>query len=222
MRDGTGGGGGGVSGTGGTNTGQGGAAGATATPFVCSQIIGLTLTSEWYLAGFENGVDPTRWQLKFAQSAYVNQWANASSSFWNTAVMSPCSKNSTAPDRVILVALSWTIMAQADWEAAVTGAVNTIKLKYPAVRRIELMTIVRGPQNRSCGDPNVYAENTHIPVALDNALAKVAETSPELVKVAPKFEVSACSDFTGVGPHLTVAGNAKMAGVISAHYAQQP
>jgi hypothetical protein len=163
--------------------------------------MGLTLTRQWYEAGFEKGVVDAGWQLKAAQSAYVDEWAKADGPFWATPLISPCQTSSSAPDHVVFAVLSWTIMAQADWETAIRGAVTNIQSKYAGVRRIDLMTIIRGPANAACGDPNVYAENTHIPAALDAALAAVAAGSPTLVHVAPQFAVDACSDFEGTGPH---------------------
>ncbi len=200
--------------------GSGGSAGAAG--FVCSQVQGLTLTRQWYLAGFEAGVVDGEWQMKAAQSAYVDEWAKSDSPFWNTPLESPCQNGSTQPDRVVFVVLSWTIMTQNDWQIAVQGAVDAIQAKYAGVRRIDLMTIIRGPDNQACGDPNAYAESTHIPAPLDAALAQVAAASPTLVHVAPQFAVDDCSDFEGVGPHLTAAGNAKLAAEIAASFAGQP
>jgi hypothetical protein len=209
----------------GGNKGGGGAGGGSAgagapTDFVCTQFMGLQLTSQWYAGGFETVVPAARYQIKWAEHAYVDEWANPNSSFWNIAITSPCSQQSTSPDRVVLTALSWTIMAEKDWEAAVTADVNNIKSHYPNVKSIELMTIIRGPGNVACGNPNVYAESTHIPAPLDEALVQVAAKFPGLVSVAPKFEASACSDFEGTGPHLTAAGDAKIAKLIGAHYAK--
>jgi hypothetical protein len=210
----------GEAGAAGSGAGSGGAAPQGA--FTCSEVLGLTLTKEWYVAGFEQGVVDGKWQLKAAQSAYVDEWAKSDSPFWATPVVSPCEVGSTAPDHVVFAVLSWTIMTQADWEKAIGGAVTSIKSKYPGVARIELMTIVRGPGNAACGDPNVYAENTHIPAALDAALAKVAAGSPALVHVAPQFSVDSCADFKGTGPHLTDAGNAKLAAKIATAFASVP
>jgi hypothetical protein len=201
--------------------GGGGSAGAGApTDFVCTQFMGLQLTSQWYAGGFETVVPAARYEIKWAEHAYVEEWANPNSTFWNLAITSPCSQQSTSPDRVVLTALSWTIMAEMDWEAAVTADVNNIKAHNPNVKSIELMTIIRGPGNAACGDPNVYAESTHIPATLDQALLQVAAKFPGLVSVAPKFEASACSDFEGTGPHLTAAGDTKIGKLIGAYYAK--
>ena len=59
-----------------------------ASGFICSQVIGLMVTGEWYGAGFESVVDNTRWQIKNAHHAYTNEWANPQSSFWSTPISS--------------------------------------------------------------------------------------------------------------------------------------
>jgi hypothetical protein len=199
-------------------------AGATADQsFVCSQVMGLELTDQWYTAGFETapGIEDARWQIVWKEHAYIDEWANPNSTFWAIPPMSPCTQESNSPDRVLLVALSWTIVTLAEWETNVQQDINNIKAKYPNVRQIVLMTIVRGPGNISCGDTTVVAENTLIPAYVDQALAEVATGSPDLVKVAPKFAASACTDFMETGPHLTAAGDAEMAQKIAAAYANQ-
>ena len=58
---------------------------AAQSQFVCNQVIGLTLTREWYQAGFEQapGIADDRWQLKARQSGYITEWSNPNSDFWN-------------------------------------------------------------------------------------------------------------------------------------------
>jgi hypothetical protein len=191
--------------------------------FVCSQVMGLMLTDQWYTAGFETepGIDDARWQLKWMDHAYIDEWANPNSTFWGIVPTSPCAQDSSSPDRVLLVALSWTLVTLADWETNVQKDVDNIKAKYPNVKQIVLMTIVRGPGNVSCGNTTVVAENTLIPSYVDQALADVAATSPDLVKVAPPFAANSCADFMGTGPHLTAAGDAEMAQKIAAAFANQ-
>ena len=191
--------------------------------FVCSQVLGLMLTDQWYTAGFEKapGIDDARWQLKWMDHAYIDEWANPNSTFWGIAPTSPCATSSNSPDRVVLVALSWTILTLADWQTNVQKDVDNIKAKYPSVKQIVLMTIIRGPGNKSCGNTTVVAENTLIPSYVDQALANVAAASPDLVKVAPKFEAAACSDFMGTGPHLTAAGDMAIAQMVAAAFANQ-
>lgn len=200
------------------------ATGATAPEhFVCSQVMGLMLTDQWYTAGFETapGIDDARWQLKWMDHSYIDEWANPNSAFWAIVPASPCAQDSDNPDRVLLVALSWTLVTLADWEMNVQEDVDNIKAKYSNVKQIVLMTIVRGPNNVSCGNTTVVAENTLIPSYVDQALADVAAATPNLVKVAPKFAASSCADFMGTGPHLTAAGDAEIAQMVAATYANQ-
>jgi len=229
----TGSGGGPAPGTGGSVVGAGGAGGApagnggggTSPPqtFACSSVLGLMLTSQWYNAGFEQapGIDNTRWQLKWMEHAYIDEWANANSAFWDITPLSACAQGSSNPDRVVLIALSWTIATLADWESNVTKDVENIKAKYSNLKQIVLMTIVRGPGNTSCGNTTVLAENTLIPTYVDQALANVAAKYPTLVKVGPKTEAAACSDFMGTGPHLTTAGDSAAAKSIATFFAGQ-
>lgn len=206
---------------GGSSAGSAGAGGSQT--FACSQVMGLMLTDQWYTAGFEKapGIDDARWQLKWMEHAYIDEWANANSAFWGIAPMSPCAQSSNSPDRVVLVALSWTLVTLADWETNVQKDVDNIKAKYPNVKQIVLMTIIRGPGNKSCGNTTVVAENTLIPPYVDQALANVASRAQDLVKVAPKYEAAACSDFMGTGPHLTAAGDMAIARMVAATFANQ-
>jgi hypothetical protein len=215
---------------GGIPAGGGGAAGGGGMPamdplpekdFVCSEVVGLALTSQWYLAGFETSVNDARWQLKWAEHSYVDEWAKPDSPFWATPPVSRCAQKSTSPDRVVFVALSWTIMAKQDWQTALTSDVKNLKAKYADLRSIDLLTIVRGPGNQACGTQG-YAESTKVPANLDAAIAEVASQFPGLVHVGPVIEATACSDFTGGGPHLTADGDKKLAGLYGAYYAKLP
>ncbi len=219
-----------AAGGGGAHADAGGAApdassGSAPTPqtFVCSEVMGLMLTDQWYTAGFEKaaGIDDARWQLKWMDHAYIDEWANPNSTFWGIVPTSPCAQDSSNPDRVVLVALSWTLVTLADWETNVQKDVDNIKAKYSNIKQIVLMTIIRGPNNVSCGNTTVVAENTLIPSYVDQALADVAAANPNLVKVAPKFAAASCADFMGTGPHLTPAGDTAIAQMVAATYANQ-
>jgi hypothetical protein len=189
------------------------------TTFNCTQVMGLLLTSQWYLAGFEGSVDNAKWQIKWAEHSYIDEWAKPASPFWATAVTSPCAQGSTNPDRIIFTALSWAITSLSQWETDVGLDVDNIKTHYPNVKEIVLMTIIRGPGNKSCGNTTVVAENTLIPTWVDQALANVAARNPGLVKVGPKVEAASCADFIGTGPHLTAAGDAAAAKKVAAAFA---
>jgi hypothetical protein len=206
---------GGAGGAAGGGAGAGGAAGG----FVCNQVTAMTLTAEWYNAGFENGVVDSHWQLKAMEHGYITEWANPNSTFWNAPVTSPCAQQTTSPDRIVLTVLSWTITAQSDWETQITAAIADLMMKYPAVRRIDLLTVIRGPNNMVCPTPPAAGETIAMPPALDAAIAAVASRNPGLVFAGPKFEAPNCAAFSGGGPHLTTAGNMNMAKMISAYFA---
>ena len=206
-------------GSGGTN---GGTDGAAPTGFVCSQVTAMTLTREWYDAGFETFVAANRWQLKAREHGYITEWSNPNSDFWNEPIESPCAQGSTQPDHVVLTVLSWVpacCTTQAQWQTQITGAINTLKAKYPGLRRIDLMTVIRGPGNQLCPAAPAAGETIVIPPELDGALAAAATQFPNLVFVAPKFEAPNCAAFSGGGPHLTTAGNTAVAATIGAYFA---
>ena len=199
------------------------AAQAGGNQFVCNQVIGLTLTREWYQEGFEKavGIADDRWQLKARQSGYITEWSNPTSAFWNHEPQSPCANGSASPDHVVLTVLSWRppcCATQAEWEAQVGKAVATLQSKYAGLKRIDLMTVVRGPRNQGCPAPPATDEYIAMPQEFDAALAGVAAKFPGLVFVGPKAEASSCAAFVGGGPHLTKEGNAEVAKAIAAYF----
>ena len=93
-----------------------------------------------------------------------------------------------------------------------------LKAKYTGLKRIDLMTVIRGAGNQLCAMAPAAGETIVIPPELDAALAAAAAQFPNLVFVAPKFEAANCAAFSGGGPHLTAAGNAAVARNISAYF----
>src|SRR4029079_15729100 len=136
-------------------------------------------------------------------------------------VESPCTNGSTNPDHVVLTVLSWVpacCTTPSEWAAQITAAINTFKAKYSALKRIDLMTVIRGPGHMLCPTPPAAGETIVIPPELDAALAAAATKFPNFVFVAPKFEAPNCAAFSGGGPHLTTAGNTAVAKMISAAF----
>ena len=215
------GGGGGAGGAGGrggaSGTGGGGGSGG---PFVCSQVTGGKLTEEWFAAGFENVVDNARWQVKWREDAYVEEWANLQSSFWTAQIDSVCANNTSAPDRLVFGTVSFKYKTQAEWRTGITQAVNNFKSKWPSVRRINLVTQIRGPNNMLCPTPPTAGETIAVPAEQDAAMADVAAAFPGFVFVGPKVVAHACSEFQGGGPHLTAAGNMANVSVLADYFVQ--
>jgi len=221
-RGGTGGtaGGGGRGGTGGTAGSGGAAGGANNGPFVCNQVTGGKLTYEWFAAGFENVVDDRRWQAKWREDAYVEEWADAQSSFWSAQVDSACASSTTAPDRLVFGTVSFKFKTQAEWRTNITAAINNFKARWPTVRRIDLVTQIRGPNNMLCPTPPTAGETIAVPPEQDAAMAEVAAAFPGFVFVGPKVVAHSCSEFQGGGPHLTTAGNMANVPVLSDYFVQ--
>jgi hypothetical protein len=184
--------------------------------FTCTLLIGINATAEWFNAGFETMVDGARWELVRVHSGFVDLWANPDSAFWSTAPTSACAMNPRAPDRIIFVGLRFEWTSKDQWVTALTGVVKNIKAKYPGIKRIELATFVRGPGNKPCGSAPAYRSTIH--PSQDEAIAQVVATEPGLLLASPKFEVAACSEFSGNPPHFSSTGTKAVAARIAQHY----
>jgi len=192
--------------------------GGSVGPFVCSQLTGGKRTEEWFVAGFEKVVDNARWQVKWREDAYVEVWADAQSSFWTAQVDSTCAKASSAPDRLVFGTVSFKYKTQAEWRNGITQAINNFKAKWPSIRRVDLVTQIRGPKNMLCPTAPIAGETIAVPAEQDAGMADVAAAFPGFVFVGPKVEAHSCSDFQGGGPHLTAAGNMANVSVLSDYF----
>jgi hypothetical protein len=185
-----------------------------AAPYVCTQIMGVSVTGDWFGAGFETGVDDKRFQAITRSHAFIELWGDPKNDIWTVPVVSPCAERSTNPDRVVFTTVNWQFKTTEEWVTAMTKVVNVLKAKYSGLRRIELLTMLRAPGNKTCGnDMSVVAP------AVDEAVAKVVAANPTLVTPGPKLEAPSCAVFTKGGPHYTPLGMAAVAKVYAAHYA---
>jgi hypothetical protein len=183
--------------------------------FDCTRVLGVSTTGDWFKAGFEALVEDGRWEAVTRKGAFVDQWGDPTSPPWVEPVVSPC-VGGVRPDRVLLTAVHWGYTTAAEWEEALTRAVSVIRAKHSTVRRIELLTMLRGPGNRSCGNPR-----TVVAPYIDEAIEGVVRRFPGLVVAGPRFELPTCAPFVDGGPHFTKAGMTEVARVIAAHYAAQ-
>jgi hypothetical protein len=101
----------------------------------------------------------------------------------------------------VLFAANWSLQSQTDWTKVLEAFVATAKQRYPALKSLEIFTVLRGPKNQSCGDP----KSTVDPM-IDAAIAAVAAAHPDLVRAGPRLEASDCSVFEKGGPHFTPEG----------------
>jgi hypothetical protein len=216
--------GGGVSGGGaaGTSPNNGTDGGVSTKTFTCNTVLGLDSTSDWYTNGFETYVDDAKWQLIYNHPGYVEDWGNSTDAVYSKAPTSPCTANSTNPDRVILNVFADPSGTLTSTSAMVTGlskAVDTIKSKYSRLKRLDLLTMSRGPNNQQC----FSSANTVVASYVDDAITMVAAAYPGLVTASPKFYVTSCNDFDSSNPpHLSTAGKTNMAKVYGDYYSTEP
>jgi rhamnogalacturonyl hydrolase YesR len=187
------------------------AAPATKSPYACTEVIGVSVTGDWFNAGFEQGLQNDRWQVRWKAHAFIEQWADPQNEIWKVAPQSPCASHADNPDHVIFTGVNWQYKTREDWEQKYVAVVETLKSKYPGVRRIDLLTMLRGPQNKTCGSSMTVVEPF-----IDEALTAVVAKYPGLVYPAPKVETPSCEVFTKGGPHFTPAGMAAVAKIYNA------
>jgi hypothetical protein len=207
------------------NTGSGGSkdggVDASSNNYTCNCVLGLDSTSDWYINGFETYVTDSRWQLIYNHPAYVEDWGSSTDAVYSKAPTSPCASDSTNPDRVILNVFPDPSGSLTTTAALVTGlstAITTIKSKYSHLKRLDLLTMSRAPNNQACS--GAANSNTVVPSFVDDAITMVAAANPGLVVASPKFYVTNCSDFDLTNPpHLSTAGKTNMAKVYGQHYA---
>jgi hypothetical protein len=174
--------------------------------FVCTQVMGVSVTGDWFGAGFEDGIDAERWQSLWRQHAFLDLWADPESELWAMKPHSPCEARSDNPDRVIFTGVQWEWKTREAWQEGLSAVVANIRKRYPGVRRIDLLTMLRGPGNRTCG-----SDMTVVAPYVDEAVAAVAAKFKGLVVAGPLVEVESCDVFTKGGPHFTDTGMAAVA-----------
>ena len=212
-------------------------------PFTCTEVIGLEITSEWWSAGFlSDGVDATKFQIKWHHQGYVGAWADPNSPFWanqgnaqtpdaGAPIQSPCMQNSDAPDRVLFVAVDFEMLTEDAWVTALNDAVATIKQKYASsLKWLDLTTLVRCPNDMMCNPSENYGaganttvprEDCYVPPYVDSAIAKVIAAHTDFVGLGPEPQATMCNP-TINGPHLSTASNQAAAKAIATYYVQHP
>ncbi len=185
--------------------------------FRCNLLLGVAVTSEWFDAGFERIVDDQRWEAITKPHTSLEQWGDPNNSVWSLGPTSACTEGASAPDRVLFTAMNWEYTSESEWEAGLVDVVRAIQTRFPSVKQIVLLSMIRAPENVSCGN----AMSVVAPF-VDEAIATVAARSPEQVRVGPKLEAPSCEVFKNGGPHFTDAGRQLMAQRIAEYFAHQP
>lgn len=240
------GGGGAGAGTGGGGTGGGGGA-LPQGPFACSMYIGAYLTMEWWNTGQFEGkgdaakVNTDNWELKWHHHAHISEWRKADSPFWlNTGnpmddnqgspIQSPCTVNPEQPDRIVFLAIDWELVTEADWIAGLKESVANIKTKFPSAKRVDIVELVRCPNNMMCNPTADYGpgandsaprQDCYVPPYVDTAIDKVIAEQPNYLTWGPKLQMAMCNP-SHDGAHMTGAGNQQAAKDYAAYYLQHP
>ncbi len=188
--------------------------------YLCNVVMGDSVTYDWYTGGFENGVDGSRWEaMAPTQSglSFIQLWNDPQNQLWTMAKISPCTQHADTPDRAIFLGVNWVYTTAAEWVTQLDAIVKLLQVKFPGIQEIDLKTMLRAPNNVSCG-----STETVVQPFIDEAIATVAAKYPGLVEIAPKMFAPSCNVFTGGGPHFTAAGKQTVAMLYSDYYAKEP
>jgi hypothetical protein len=188
--------------------------------YLCNVVMGDSVTYDWYTSGFENGVDGSRWEaMASSQSglSFIQMWNDTNNQLWSMTKISPCAQHADTPDRAIFLGVNWVYTTAAEWVTQLDAIVTLLQAKFPGIKEIDLKTMLRAPNNMSCG-----STETVVQPFIDEAIATVAAKYPGLVEIAPKLYAPSCNVFTGGGPHFTAAGKQTVANLYSDYYAKEP
>src|SRR5258705_461627 len=121
-----------------------------------------------------------------------------------------------SPDRVLFVAYSKNLMTEEAWETQLSNVMDNVKSKFPSVKQIDLLGMVRAPNNQMC--PNNNNPSTIVKPEQDQALQAVADKSAGAIKVGPKYFAPGCDSFVTNNTNLTAAAAAAIAPTLAAAY----
>jgi hypothetical protein len=188
--------------------------------FACTHVIGFSQTRGWFsdTDTFENIVIDGNWQLIWQGGAGVDQWRNPNYGGWNQNIISSCTQNSNAPDRILLTISGPYGADEGAWAEAIQETIDNIRIKYPSVQEILLQPVVGGPNHEDCflnGTALIRASWQH--KHIDNAIATLVG-GDVLQGFSP--EVNDCSDYVDQTGHLTTIGYENAATNIGSYYSE--
>jgi hypothetical protein len=186
--------------------------------------MGVSITYDWFTSGFDAApLDTTRWQLKGVDTpgiSFIDEWSDASNTLWNSPVVSPCALNSDNPDRILFVGVNWTYTTAEEWVTAWNTLFATLKSKYSNLKRVDLMTMLRAPNNMLC--PGNSSNETIVQPFIDQAIATVVAADPTFAHAAPIVYVPSCAVFQPNSPHLLASQAPAVAAVVQGDYVNEP
>jgi len=171
---------------------------------VCNLVIGTSVQHDWFTSGFETYVDGARWEADAPAQAgisFIQTWADPNSPLWSMPKLTPCAQRAENPERVIFAGVNWDYTSAAQWVPQYEAIIKVLQSKFPGLKEIDLMTMLRAPNNVSCG-----SVETVVQPFIDEAIQTVVGRHPGLVRAAPKVFTPTCGVFTAGGPHYTADG----------------
>ncbi len=98
---------------------------------------------------------------------------------------------------------SETLTDKASLVTSINKAITNFKAKYSRLKRIDILTMTRSPDNMPC---ETGQNGAVVQQYVDDAVSMSSARGPPPVVAAPKFAAKDCSIFMDGGPHFTDAG----------------
>jgi hypothetical protein len=185
-------------------------------PFNCTRVIGNEQAAQWFEdPDFDHFLPGGNWELVSVAGGTVQDWADPRGPAWSRAATSTCVLSAPGPDRVLFIANLNQSLETASWVTLLTTVVENLRAHFPNLRRIELGTLLRAPQNLPCSAESRYT--SAVDPRQDDADATMAATYPGLVRVTPKYELMSCDEFSSP-PSLAVTAVSAISERIAAYY----
>ena len=185
----------------------------------CTLVLGYSQVANWYISGsFESYVNNATWQLKWMNGAGVEVWGRASLNINSVTTSSPCTNNSTTPDRVVYSVSGGQGNNVSEWVEGIKNVTANINADLPSVRLILLQPVVGGVGSdtntflhawgvQACPNPpndytNGVRASRQYPFILQAINIVAGESSIDDVIVGAVTEVRDCADYADSTGHL--------------------
>lgn len=198
-----------------------------ATAPTCTQFIGYSQTDQWFSAA-EGVLGSERYQLLQNSGGATIRWADPGYAGWRNAVQSPCARNATAPDRVVMDITHYDYLTSSAtggdpvgfMERIIRNVVTTIRNRYPSARQIVLQPVVGGPGGTACPwrgaqEGAVRASYNH--PFISQAAGRVVGGE---VVLGPDMAVRTCADYADDQGHLTDSARGPIGRNVAQFYLQ--
>ena len=174
--------------------------------------MGVSVTGDWFNAGFESAVDNARWQVIWRKHAFIEFWADPNNEIWSVPIQSACAGNADNPDRVIFTGVNWEQTAEPWWEEQFEKVIANIEAEVP-----------RRPPHRSADhaarprQPDLRQRHERRPAIRGRVHRGRGFEAPRPGVRRAEGLRAGCEVFTKGGPHYTDAGMAAVGQIYARH-----